>query len=335
MNIQESSSPDIDLFSPIQLGPYTLPNRIIMAPMMESKIFGRNPQPAMVKRYSSAGLIVTECTMISPLSNGYVNCPGIYSSEQVADWQQVTDAVHTNHGHIFLQLWHSGRVAHSSMLNGKLPVAPSAIAGVGQLNTLIGRADLETPWALATEEISGIIEQFHQGAENALAAGFDGIELHAASGYLIDQFLQDGSNQRTDEYGGSIENRARFLLTVLEAVTSVCGSDRVGIRLSPSNTFYGMQDSDPKATFTHVIKALNHCNLAYLHLMEPTEMDIATRDVLNPVASLFRTLYTGILVSNGSRDTVSANAILSSGEADAVSFDDKFFMTNPHLFEQC
>lgn len=330
------SSTNTDLFSPVQLGKYTLRNRIVMAPMTRLRAVGSIPTKLMAEYYAqraSAGLIITECTMVSPMSNGYINCPGIYSSEQVTAWRQVTEAVHTKGGKIFLQLWHSGRVAHSSLLNGELPLAPSAIAAAGSLHTPMGKVTLETPRALETEEIPQIIEQFRQGAENALKAGFDGVELHGAFGYLIDQFLQDGSNQRTDEYGGSIENRARFLLEVVEAVCQVWGSDRVGIKLSPSNTFYGMQDSNPQATFSYVIEKLNLFQLAYIHLMEPNEQDLATRNVINPVISKFRPLYQGLIMTNGGYDKFQGNQILTTGQADLVSFG-KLFIANPDLPER-
>lgn len=326
----------IDLFSPIQLGKYTLPNRIIMAPMTRLRAVDSIPTPLMAEYYAqraSAGLIITECTMVSPLSNGYINCPGIYSSQQVSAWRQVTEAVHNKGGKIFLQLWHSGRVAHPSLLDGKLPVAPSAVAAVGTLHTPIGKVNLDTPRALETEEIPGIVEQFRQGAVNALSAGFDGVELHGAFGYLIDQFLQDGSNQRTDEYGGSIENRARFLLEVVEAVCQVYGGDRVGIKLSPSNTFYGMQDSNSKATFSYVIEQLNQFQLAYIHLMEPNEQDLATRDVINPVLATFRPFYQGVIITNGGYDKSKGNEILVSGAAELVSFG-RLFIANPDLPER-
>lgn len=324
---------DINLFSPVKVGSYTLPNRMVMAPMTRLRAIDSVPQPLMATYYAqrvSAGLIVTECTMVSPLSLGYMNCPGIYSSEQVAGWREVTEAVHAKGGRIFLQLWHSGRVSHPSLLGGELPVAPSAVAAVGELHTPDGKRPMEAPRALETHEISEIVEQFRKGAENALAAGFDGVELHGAFGYLIDQFLQDGSNQRTDEYGGSIEKRSRFLLEVVEAVSSVWGADRVGIKLSPSNTFYGMFDSNPKATFGYVIDALNRFGLGYLHLMEPNEVDLATRDVLQSVTSLFRPIFKGTLITNGGYDQEKGNAILASGDADLVSFG-KLFIANPDL----
>lgn len=324
---------DINLFSPVKVGSYTLPNRMVMAPMTRLRAIDSVPQPLMATYYAqrvSAGLIVTECTMVSPLSLGYMNCPGIYSSEQVAGWREVTEAVHAKGGRIFLQLWHSGRVSHPSLLGGELPVAPSAVAAVGELHTPDGKRPMEAPRALETHEISEIVEQFRKGAENALAAGFDGVELHGAFGYLIDQFLQDGSNQRTDEYGGSIEKRSRFLLEVVEAVSSVWGADRVGIKLSPSNTFYGMFDSNPKATFGYVIDALNRFGLGYLHLMEPNEVDLATRDVLQSVTSLFRPIFKGTLITNGGYNQEKGNAILASGDADLVSFG-KLFIANPDL----
>lgn len=323
----------INLFSPVKLGAYSLPNRIIMAPMTRLRAVDSIPNALMADYYSqraSAGLIITECTMVSPMSNGYMNCPGIYLPEQIEGWRQVIDAVHQMGGKIFLQLWHSGRVSHSSLLGGKQPVAPSAIAPVGELHTPNGKVAMETPRALERQEISEIVEQFRSSAENAKVAGFDGVELHGAFGYLIDQFLQDGSNQRTDDYGGSVENRARFLLEVVEAVAGVWGADRMGIKLSPSNTFYSMVDSNPKATFSYVLEALNPIGLAYVHLMEPNEIDLKNQNVLNPVTPLFRPIYQGTLISNGNYTHETANSALANGDADLVSFG-KLFLANPDL----
>ncbi|MBW4662391.1 MAG: alkene reductase [Drouetiella hepatica Uher 2000/2452] len=323
----------INLFSPVQLGAYSLPNRVVMAPMTRLRAIDSIPNALMAEYYSqraSAGLIITECTMVSPMSNGYMNCPGIYLPEQIEGWRQVVDAVHQRGGKIFLQLWHSGRVSHSSLLGGKQPVAPSAIAAVGELHTPAGKVVMETPRALEKDEISEIVEQFRSGAENAKAAGFDGVELHGAFGYLIDQFLQDGSNQRTDEYGGSVENRARFLLEIVEAVSSAWGADRVGIKLSPSNTFYGMVDSNSKVTFAYVLEALTPIGLAYVHLMEPNEIDLKNQNVLNPVTPLFRPSYQGTLISNGNYTHETANSALANGDADLVSFG-KLFLANPDL----
>ncbi|GAB1543074.1 alkene reductase [Scytonema sp. NUACC21] len=328
-------SSQTNLFSPVQLGSLTLPNRIVMAPMTRLRAGdGGIPIPANATYYfqrASAGLIVTECTMISSQSQGYMNCPGIYSPEQVEGWRLVTNAVHEQGGRIFLQLWHCGRISHPSLqTNGESPVAPSTIPAEGQLHTPNGKQPMVAPRALEIHEIKGIIEDFRKAANNALAAGFDGIELHGAFGYLIDQFLQDVSNHRTDEYGGSIENRARFLLEVVEAVASVWGGNRVGIKLSPSSTYYSMGDSDPKATFSYTIDALNRFGLAYIHLMEPDEKDLATREVLHPVAPIFRPIYKGTLIVNGGFTKESGNAILAAGNADLVSFG-KLFLANPDL----
>ncbi len=323
---------DATLFTPVKLGAYELPNRIVMAPMTRLRADGTVPWSLNATYYAqraAAGLIVTECTMVSPLSLGYMNCPGIYTPAQVEGWRLVTEAVHAVGGRIFLQLWHAGRISHPSLLNGELPIAPSAIAATGELHTPIGKVKMEAPRALEIAEISPVVEQFRQGAENARAAGFDGVELHGAFGYLIDQFLQDVSNQRTDEYGGSIENRARFLLEVVGAVTEVWGGDRVGIKLSPSNTFYGMGDSNPEATFGYVIKTLNQFGLAYIHLMEPNEADLQ-KPVLNPVTSRFRPLYQGTIITNGGYDRNKGNTAIVNGDANLVSFG-QLFIANPDL----
>jgi N-ethylmaleimide reductase len=325
-----------NLFSSFQLGEYTLPNRMVMAPMTRLRADGKIPTVLMEKYYAqraTAGLIITECTMVSPLSNGYMNAPGIYSQEQVAGWKSVTEAVHAKGGRIFLQLWHSGRVAHSALLDGERPVAPSEIPAIGQLHTPIGKVDLETPRALSTAEIREVVGQFRQGAINAREAGFDGIELHGAFGYLIDQFLQDGSNQREDNYGGSIANRARFLLEITEAVTDVWRGEKVGIKLSPSNTFYGMFDSDARATFSYVIDALNAFDLAYIHLMEPNEIDLNSRAVINPVLPVFRPFYRGTIITNGGYTKEIGNKAIASGNAELVSYG-KLFLANPDLPER-
>ncbi|MEA5574435.1 alkene reductase [Calothrix sp. UHCC 0171] len=322
-----------NLFSEIQLGANHLPNRIVMAPMTRLRAVGGIPNEIMAEYYRQralAGLIVTECTMVSPMSNGYMNCPGIYSPEQIAGWQVVTDAVHQAGGKIFLQLWHSGPISHPTLLDGKQPVAPSAIPPVGMLHTPAGKVTIETPRALEPEEITGIVEEFRQAAKNAMQAGFDGVELHGAFGYLIDRFLQDGSNQRTDIYGGSVENRARFLLEVVEAVCQVWGGERVGIKLSPSNTFYGMHDSNPVATFGYAIQQLDRFNLAYVHLMEPSEDDLKTDGVINPVLATFRPFYSGLIITNGNYDKARGNQAIASEEADLVSFG-RPFIANPDL----
>jgi N-ethylmaleimide reductase len=325
-----------NLFSSFTLGSNTLANRMVMAPMTRLRADGTIPTELMAKYYAqraTAGLIITECTMISPLSQGYLNVPGIYNDEQVAGWNKVTEAVHAAGGKVFLQIWHSGRVSHSALLGGEKPVAPSAIAAVGQLHTPVGKVDIETPRALETAEIPEIIAQFRQAALNAKQAGFDGVELHGAFGYLIDQFLQDGSNQRQDQYGGSIENRARFLLEVVAAVTQAWDSSCVGIKLSPSNTFYGMFDSDPQATFGYVIKALNDFGLAYIHLMEPNEGDLNTRAVINPVLATFRPLYDGNIITNSGYDQAKGTKAIASGEAQLVSYG-RPYIANPDLVQR-
>jgi N-ethylmaleimide reductase len=325
-----------NLFDSFQLGSNSLANRIVMSPMTRLRAAGNIPTQLMAEYYAqraTAGLIITECTMISPLSQGYMNVPGIYNEQQIQGWKVVTDAVHTQGGKIFLQIWHSGRVGHSALLGGEKPIAPSAIAAIGQLHTPIGKVDIETPRALETSEILEIIAQFRQAAVNAKQAGFDGVELHGAFGYLIDQFLQDGSNQRQDNYGGSIENRARFLLEAVEAVTQVWGDDCVGIKLSPSNTFYGMVDSDPQATFGYVIKALNDFNLAYIHLMEANEVDLSTREVINPVLPVFRPLYQRNIITNGGYNKETGNGAIASGNAELVSYG-KLYLANPDLVKR-
>jgi N-ethylmaleimide reductase len=325
-----------NLFDSFQLGSNTLANRIVMSPITRLRANGTIPTALMAEYYAqraSAGLIITECTMISPLSQGYINVPGIYNQAQVEGWKLVTDAVHAQGGKIFLQIWHSGRVAHSALLNGVKPIAPSEIAAIGQLHTPIGKVDIETPRALETSEITEIVDQFRQGAVNAQQAGFDGIELHGAFGYLIDQFLQDGSNQRSDRYGGSIENRARFLLEVVEAVTQEWSDGCVGIKLSPSNTFYGMFDSDPKAIFGYVIQELNSFNLAYIHLMEANEIDLGTRDVINPVLPIFRPFYQGNIITNGGYDQDTGNKAIASGHVELVSYG-RPYISNPDLVKR-
>ncbi|MBD3881460.1 alkene reductase [Phormidium tenue FACHB-886] len=327
------------LFSPIQLGRYELPNRLVMAPLTRNRAAAGNiPQEINVKYYAqraSAGLIVTEATQISPQGVGYPATPGIHAAEQVEGWKRVTEAVHQKGGHIFLQLWHVGRISHPSLQpNGELPVAPSAIAPEGMASTYTGEQPYVTPRALETDEIPGIIEQYRQAAENALAAGFDGVEIHGANGYLLDQFLQDGSNQRTDQYGGSIENRARLLLEVTEAVVGVWGADRVGMRLSPNGTFNSMQDSDPAALFDYVVGALDRFGLAYLHLVEPrwasatTETDIAALKVTH-----FREIYHGTLITAGGYDRELGNAVVAGGKADLVAYG-RLFISNPDLPER-
>lgn len=331
---------NINLLTPFKLGRYELPNRIVMAPLTRMRAGKGNAPTALNVTYytqrSTAGLIIAEATQVSPQGAGYPNTPGIYSPEQVEGWRLVTDAVHANGGRIFLQLWHVGRISHPSLQpGGELPVAPSAIAPEGDAITLEGPKPFVTPRALETEEIPGIVEQYRQGAKNALDAGFDGVEIHSANGYLLDQFLQDGTNKRTDKYGGSIENRARLLLEVTEAVVNVWGSDRVGVRLSPTGTFNSMYDSNPEALFDYVASALNDFKLGYLHIVEPRIDGNTTTEQkdLNLGVRYFRPLFQGTLITAGGYDKEEGNAVLAAGDADLVAYG-RLFIANPDLPER-
>jgi N-ethylmaleimide reductase len=329
-----------NLFTPIQLGAYELPNRIVMAPLTRNRAGeGNVPQELNAIYYrqrASAGLIISEATQVSPQGVGYPATPGIHSAAQVEGWRKVTQAVHDEGGRIFLQLWHVGRISHPSLQpHGELPVAPSAIAPKGEAATYEGPKPFVTPRALDIDEIPGIIEQFRQAAKNALEAGFDGVEVHGANGYLLDQFLRDGTNRRNDAYGGSVENRARLLLEVTQAVVDVWGGNRVGVRLTPSGTFNDMSDSDPRATFGYAIQALNDFDLAYLHLVDPSEADLRYGGTAVPTRE-FRAIYRGNLMVNWDYDKESGNEAIASGYADLVSYG-KLFIANPDLprrFEQ-
>ncbi|NJR64335.1 MAG: alkene reductase [Leptolyngbyaceae cyanobacterium CRU_2_3] len=330
---------ELSLLSPVKLGRYQLPNRIVMAPLTRNRAGeGNVPRTLNVEYYAqraSAGLIVSEATQISPQGVGYPATPGIHSSEQIEGWKQVVNAVHAKGGRIFLQLWHVGRISHPSLQpNGELPVAPSAIAPAGMASTYTGEQPFVTPRALELTEIPSIIDQYRQAAENALAAGFDGVEVHGANGYLLDQFLQDGTNQRTDQYGGSMENRARLLMEVVEAVIGVWGSDRVGLRLSPSGTFNSMSDADPQALFSYVISALNRFELAYLHLVEPRWTSATPEENIAALGVVaFRKLYNGTLITAGGFDRDQGNGIIACGNADLVAYG-RLFISNPDLPER-
>lgn len=328
---------NLKLLEPYQLGPYTLKNRMVMAPLTRNRAAAGNvPQPINVDYYKqrvSAGLIVTEATQISPQGQGYPSTPGIHSPEQIAGWKLITKAVHENGGLIFQQLWHVGRISHPSLQpKGELPVAPSAIAPEGNASTFSGPQPFITPRVLETDEIPGIVADYRQAAQNAMVAGFDGVEIHSANGYLFDQFLHDGSNQRRDRYGGAIENRARFLIEAIDAVVSVWGADRVGIRLSPSGTFGNMSDSDPKALFTYVVKQIERFNLAYLHIVEPRvqgNMDVETPDMALST-SYFRTVYNGTIISAGGHTRETGEATLAGGHADLIAYG-RLYIANPDL----
>jgi N-ethylmaleimide reductase len=324
------------LFEPYRLGPLGLPNRMVMAPLTRNRAQGTVPGELNATYYAqraSAGLIISEATQVTPLGQGYPETPGIHSEEQIRGWQRVTDEVHEAGGRIFLQLWHVGRISHPSFHNGELPVAPSAIRPAGEAFTHEGLRPFETPRALETEEIPGIVEQFRQGAENAKRAGFDGVEVHGANGYLLDQFLQSGTNQRTDRYGGSVENRARLLLEVTEAVCGVWGADRVGVRLSPGGTFNDMSDEDPVETFTHAARALNRFGLAYLHVVDTSQSNAPQGLGERSPTEILRPVFEGTLLANGGYTRESAEEALESGLADLVAFG-RLYVSNPDLVER-
>jgi len=326
-----------DLFTPIQLGALSLPNRIVMAPMTRNRASeGNVPNELMVEYYrqrASAGLLITEGAQIMPEGQGYPLTPGIHSQQQIAGWRQVTDAVHQAGGRIVLQLWHVGRISHSSLQpQGQLPVAPSAVRPAGQAVTFSGMQPFETPRALEAGELPAIVAQYATAARNAREAGFDGIEIHSANGYLLDQFLRNGSNHRTDAYGGSIENRSRLLLEVVEAVCNAWSADHVGVRLSPVQPFNDMRDSDPRSTFLHVVKALNRFELAFLHI---TEMGKDNPGAAGPDFDfrLLRDAWDGIYMTNAGYDKTRANAAIASGAADLIAFGVPF-IANPDLVER-
>ncbi|HQR40999.1 MAG TPA: alkene reductase [Blastocatellia bacterium] len=327
------------LFTPVRIGAVELKNRIVMAPMTRNRAGeGLAPTDLNVTYYAqraSAGLIVTEATQVSPRGVGYPNTPGIHTEEQVAGWRRVTDAVHERGGRIFLQLWHVGRISHPSLQpNGELPVAPSAIAPEGKCMTYEGPKPFVTPRALETAEIAGVVAEYAHGARLAKEAGFDGVEIHAANGYLIDQFLQDNSNHRTDEYGGSVENRVRFLVEVTSAVVDVWGANRVGVRLSPRGTFNSMGDSDRAATFSHAVAELAKFNLAYLHLLEAVDGPMASSAVPGErLTPRLRKIFHGPIIANGGYDETTAIAAIERGEVDLVAFGIPF-IANPDLPER-
>jgi 2,4-dienoyl-CoA reductase-like NADH-dependent reductase (Old Yellow Enzyme family) len=314
------------LFTPLRLGDLELPNRIFMAPLTRARAgASRIPNALMAMHYqqrASAGLILSEATSVSPQGIGYADTPGIWSPEQVAGWKLITRAVHEAGGRIFLQLWHVGRISHPTFLDGALPVAPSAIAPAGHVSLIRPPTPYVVPRALAREELPGIVEQFRLGALNAQTAGFDGVEIHGANGYLLDQFLQDHSNQRNDEYGGNIENRARLMLDVTDAVISVWGAGRVGMHLAPRGDAHDMGDSNRLATFTYVASELGKRRLAFIAAREKLGAD--------RIGPQLKQAFGGVYVANEGFDLASSNAILAAGEADAVAYG-KLFIANPDL----
>jgi N-ethylmaleimide reductase len=332
------------LFSPLQIGPYKLSHRVVMAPLTrmraEKPILAPRPLNAEYygQRATPGGLIIAEATPVMATGHGNPGVPGIYSERQIKGWRAVVDAVHAKGGLIFLQLWHVGRVSHSSFQpGGVLPVAPSAVPIGGGLTAMTAAGPpvpYETPRALETSEIAGVVESFRQGARNAMDAGFDGMEIHGANGYLVEQFLQSHTNLRTDRYGGSIANRVRFLMEVTQAVVEVWGADRVGVRLTPYGIANGSGEADPMPLYSHVVQSLQPFGLAYLHFIEPRSSGAGRAEVNHqnvPSAMvLFRPIWKGILITAGGFTGETANAAIAAGHADAVAFG-RIFISNPDL----
>jgi 2,4-dienoyl-CoA reductase-like NADH-dependent reductase (Old Yellow Enzyme family) len=314
------------LFDSLQLGPLHLPNRIFLAPLTRARAGQQRLPNALMAEYyrqrASAGLIITEATSVTPMGVGYANTPGIWSAEQVSGWKLITQAVHDAGGRIFLQLWHVGRISDPMFLDGALPVAPSAIAAKGHVSLVRPEKAFVTPRALELAEIPGIVEAFRKGAENAKLAGFDGVEIHGANGYLLDQFLQSTSNQRTDDYGGSLENRARLMLEVADAVISVWGADRVGMHLAPRGDAHGMGDANPLETFSYVARELGRRKIVFICARE--------RQGPDSIGPALKQAFGGLYVANEKFTLESGAAILAAGDADAVAFGVPF-LANPDL----
>ena len=317
------------LFDPLKLGSLELPNRIIMAPLTRCRAdAGRVPNALMAEYYvqrASAGLILSEATSVTPMGVGYPDTPGIWSEDQVRGWLNITRAVHANGGRIFLQLWHVGRISDPLYLDGELPVAPSAIQPAGHVSLVRPMKGFETPRALETEEIAEIVEAYRHGAENAKAAGFDGVEIHGANGYLLDQFLQSSTNQRNDQYGGSVENRARLLLEVTDAAISVWGADRVGVHLAPRQDAHDMGDANPRETFGYVARELGKRGVAFICTRE--------REGEDSLTPYLKEQFGGLVIANERFTKEQANAWLAEGKADAVAFGIPF-IANPDLVER-
>lgn len=317
------------LFEPLRAGAFTLRNRIIMAPLTRARAGDvRIPNALMAEYYAQraeAGMILSEATSVTPMGVGYAATPGLWSAEQVAGWRIVTEAVHRKGGVILAQLWHVGRISDSIFLDGAAPVAPSSIAAGGHVSLVRPQRPYPTPRALETDEIPGVIEAFRTAAQNAKSAGFDGVEIHGANGYLIDQFLQDSTNKRTDRYGGSIENRARLLLEVTDAVIDVWGADRVGVHLAPRGDAHTMGDSDPLALFTHVAKELGARKIAFIAAREHKAADW--------IGPQLKAAFGGVYIANEKFTRETAEAAIEAGEVDAVAFG-QLFIANPDLVER-
>ena len=326
------------LFKPMKLAGKQLKNRIIMAPLTRGRAGEQGiPGPLMAEYYaqrSSAGLLIAEATAVSQDGRGWMNSPGLYNDEQQAGWKLVADAVHDNDGSIFVQLWHMGAAVHPDFLKGEKAISASDITLTGQLPTPKGRdRELESAREMTQEDINQQIDNFVKAAQRAIEAGLDGVEIHAANGFLIDQFTRDSSNHRQDEYGGSIENRLRFMLEVVSAVVSAIGADKVGIRLSPTNKVWGVSDSQYEETFSQAVDKLNQFNLAYLHLLEPKPNSGHGMETIDYISPKLREIFKGFVVVNGGYDQTLGQAALTSGLADAVSFGAPF-IANPDLVQR-
>jgi N-ethylmaleimide reductase len=330
------------LHSLVKVGPFEFSHRVVLAPLTRMRAEeGAKPGPLMAEYYaqrtSQGGFLIGEATIAAPNGNGYLGAPGLYDDSQIAGWKQVTDAVHAKGGRIFLQLYHAGRQSNSQLQpDGGQPVAPSAVLHGGVAYTEAGWVPNTPARALTSSEIAELVEHFRTAAERGKKAGFDGVELHAANGYLFDQFLQDGSNKRTDNYGGSFENRTRFLMEVTRAVISVWGHDRVAVRLGPSGTWGDMSDSNPEALFSYVAQELDTLGLAYLHLIEPRVLGNVDDDSKDPspvAAQLIRKHYKGVIIAAGGFKGPTAESILQAGDADLVAFG-RDFIANPDLPER-
>ncbi len=330
------------LFTPLQLGPFTLAHRIVMPPLTRMRAAAPDNAPDALnaeyygQRATPGGLIIAEATWVEPMGRPYLDVPGIQTEKQIAGWRGITEAIHAKGGIAFLQLWHAGRIGHSSTKpGGALPVAPSAVAPAGEFPNAAGqRVPFETPRALELDEIPALIETFRQGARNALAAGFDGVEVHGANGYLLEQFLQSRINRRTDRYGGSLENRTRLLREICEAVAEIVGPGRVGVRLSPYGIASDTHEDDPMTLYTHVVETLAALDLAFIHLVEPRASGVGMREIDRAEqpqgATLFRPLWPNVLISTGGHTPESAARLVASGHADAIGFG-RHFISNPDL----
>lgn len=329
------------LFSPVQIGPIQLQHRVVMAPLTRSRSLqpGDIPGDLMLEYYtqraSKGGLIVSEATNISVSGRGWYGAPGLYSEDQTEGWKKITEAVHQKGGFLFAQLWHTGRASHSDVTGGAMPVAPSVVPFESIVATPNGWVNPSPHRALDLAEIPLIIEDYRRAAQRAKTAGFDGVELHGANGYLPDQFLQDGSNKRTDRYGGSIENRSRFLLEVVEAIVPVWGGDRVAVRIGPGGSFNGMSDSNPTALFSYLAERLNGFGLAYLHVIEPrVKGNVVIAEDQAPIATeQLRKIFKGKIIAAGGFEPDSAEAVIEKGDADLVAFG-RHFISNPDLPER-